>query len=172
MDRMWSPWRAEHVERVAREEEDPTSIFSRMAAEDRDEENLILWRGRYVFVVMNLYPYNNGHLMIIPFRQVGGYTDLSAEEQGEIAQTTDRCIRWLDAALQPHGYNVGMNIGAAGGAGIPKHLHVHVVPRWSADTSFMAVTSNTKVIPEALTDTFRKIKDAISRADEPTNPSS
>jgi ATP adenylyltransferase len=141
------------------------SVFSRMAAENRDEENLILWRGQHVFVVMNLYPYNNGHLMIIPYRDVRNFTDLTVEEQQEMTRAVDQCIRWLDSALKPDGFNVGMNIGVAGGAGIPKHLHVHVVPRWSADTNFMAATANTKVIPEALSDTYEKLKSAISSTD-------
>ena len=168
MDRMWSPWRSEHMERsdhmeradAERTSGDGRSLFARLAAEDRDEDNLIVWRGARVFVLMNLYPYNNGHLMIVPFREVAQYENLEAEEQIEIARTIERCIRWLRQALQPHGFNVGINLGAAAGAGLPDHLHVHVVPRWQADTNFMPTVGNVKVIPEAIQETYRKLRAA------------
>jgi ATP adenylyltransferase len=164
MERLWSPWRSQHIESFKTEdarEAGGQSLFARLAAEDRDEENLILWRGERVFVIMNLYPYNNGHLMVVPFREVASYEALSPEEQVEIAHTIDRCLRWLRHALQPEGFNVGMNLGAAAGAGIPQHLHVHVVPRWQGDTNFMPVVGEAKVIPEALRDTYRKLRAAI-----------
>ena len=165
MDRLWSPWRAEHIERMGRDRPDTESIFVQIASEHRDEENLIVWRGRNTFVVMNRYPYNNGHLLIVPYRQGASYTDLTPEEQRELASTMDSCIRWLDEALTPEGYNIGLNIGAAGGAGIPKHLHVHVVPRWSADTNFMTSTAGTKVIPESLKNTYQKLITAVKSTD-------
>jgi ATP adenylyltransferase len=168
MERMWSPWRSQHIDRMSTapiRDDDEQSLFARLAAEDRDEENLILWRGEHVFVLMNLYPYNNGHLLIIPFREVADYEDLTTDEQLAIAQTTERCIRWLRAALHPEGFNVGMNLGRAAGAGLPRHLHVHVVPRWSADTNFMATVGDTKVIPEALRQTYAKLRAAV--AEEP-----
>lgn len=164
MKRMWSPWRAQHIERTTNaspSDSEEGSIFSRMAAEDRDEENLILWRGEAVFVIMNLYPYNNGHLMIVPYREVAEYSALTPEERIAVAETIDRCMRWIDHALHPEGYNVGINQGLAAGAGIPQHLHVHVVPRWRADTNFMPVVADVKVIPEALRDTYRKLRAAI-----------
>jgi len=157
---MWSPWRSQHIDRMSTapiRDDDEQSLFARLAAEDRDEDNLILWRGEHVFVIMNLYPYNNGHLMIIPFREVADYEALTLEEQIAMAQTTERCIRWLRAALHPEGFNIGMNLGRAAGAGLPRHLHMHVVPRWSADTNFMATVGDTKVIPEALRQTYRKL---------------
>ena len=173
MDRMWSPWRAEYIahadaDRTSGVDEDGRSLFARLAAEDRDEENLILWRGQRVFVLMNLYPYNNGHLMIVPFRQVAAYEDLEAEEQIEIARTIERCIRWLREALQPHGFNVGINLGAAAGAGLPDHLHVHIVPRWRGDTNFMPTVGQIKIVPEAIEETYRKLRAAIERDAEAT----
>jgi ATP adenylyltransferase len=164
MERMWSPWRAQHLERMtihstARQE--TASLFARLAVEDRDEENLILWRGQTVFVLLNLYPYNNGHLMILPYRAVDQYEDLTPEEQAEIAHTTARCIRWLKHALHPDGFNLGMNLGRSGGAGIPEHLHLHIVPRWQADTNFMTTTSETRILPESLQDTWRKLRAAV-----------
>ena len=167
MNHMWSPWRSQHIsERQPENENNPhESVFSRLVREDKDEDNLILWRGASVFVIMNLYPYNNGHLMIVPYREIANYEDLTAAEQVEVAHTIDSCIRWLKRALQPEGFNVGMNLGKAGGAGIPRHLHVHVVPRWSGDTNFMASIADTKVIPEALMDTYTKIRNVIASPD-------
>lgn len=141
--------------------QDGPSLFSRLLAENEDEKNLILWRGDLVFVIMNRFPYNNGHLMILPYREVARYTDLTGEEQTAIARAIDRCMRWIEHALQPDGFNVGINQGEAAGAGIPQHLHVHVVPRWRADTNFMPTIGEVKVIPEALPDTYRKLRRAI-----------
>jgi ATP adenylyltransferase len=112
---------------------------------------------------MNLYPYNNGHLLLVPYRPVPDYTELTDGERAELAALIGRAIGWLRAALRPDGFNVGMNQGEAGGAGIPDHLHVHVVPRWRADTNFMPVTAEAKVIPEALRATYEKLLDAVRR---------
>lgn len=161
-----------HIERLSRRienDEDRGSLFVRIAEDDRDEENLVVWRGTLVFVVMNLFPYNNGHLLVVPFREVEQYDDLTPEEQVEIARTIDRCIRWLREALNPDGFNVGMNLGLAAGAGLPEHLHVHVVPRWSGDTNFMPVTADLKVIPEAMVDTYEKLRSAAENI-EADNP--
>lgn len=164
---MWSPWRSEYVseaaERVPTEED--ASLFTELHHEDADTENLILWRGEDVFVIMNLYPYNNGHLLIVPYREVEEYTALNASEQQAIAATIDRCIRWLTEALSPEGFNVGMNLGEAAGAGIPEHLHVHVVPRWSGDTNFMSTTGHTRVLPEDLSTTYEKLRAAIAETE-------
>ena len=167
MERLFSPWRARHIERMTQPGASATapneagSLFARLAAEGKDEDNLILWRGPHTFVLMNLYPYTNGHLMIVPYREVADYDALTTEEQVEIAQTIGRCMGWLRTALLPDGFNVGINQGSAAGAGIPDHLHVHVVPRWTADTNFMPVVGAVKVIPEDLPDTYRKLRTAI-----------
>ncbi len=169
MKRMWSPWRSQHIERMG--EADPTagpSIFAKLAREDQDEENLILWRGRNVFVLMNRYPYNNGHLMIVPYREVESYEAVTTAEQQEIAQAIERCIRWLRQALNPEGFNVGMNLGLAAGAGIPGHLHVHVVPRWLGDTNFMPTVGEVKVVPEAMQATYARLRAAIAEDEEQT----
>ena len=168
MDQMWSPWRSQHLERLTTPTSAPSdgrSLFERLAQEARDEENFIVWRGTAVFVIMNLYPYNNGHLLIVPYRRVADYESLTPEEQVEIARTIERCIGWLRQALRPEGFNVGMNLGAAGGAGVPDHLHVHVVPRWSGDTNFMATAADVKVIPEAMEQTYRKLCEAVAAQD-------
>ncbi len=163
MDRIWSPWRSQHIERIAAEpDEYGKDLFEGIGADPkRDDENFVLWRGENVFVVMNLFPYNNGHLLIVPYRPVADYSGLTSEERAELAETIDRCIRWLNHSLQPDGFNVGMNIGKAAGAGIPDHLHAHVVPRWTGDTSFMASVSDLRVIPESMEDTFGRLKLAV-----------
>ncbi|MDX1530503.1 MAG: HIT domain-containing protein [Rhodothermales bacterium] len=162
---MWSPWRSEHVRtfEARRRPVGEGSVFARIAAEpDRDEEHLVVWRGANVFAVMNLYPYNNGHLLLVPYREVAEYTALTAAERHALADATDRALRWLERALRPDGFNVGMNLGAAGGAGIPEHLHVHVVPRWGGDTNFMPVVGDAKVVPEGLEATYRKLRAAVA----------
>lgn len=166
MDRMWSPWRSEYMEEAVQRtpSDDAASIFTQKVQDGNDTDNLIVWRGEHVFVIMNLYPYNNGHLLIVPYREVESYDALTPEEQAALAHTIDRCIRWLRETLNPEGFNVGMNLGMAAGAGIPEHLHAHVVPRWSGDTNFMATTSTTRVIPEALETTYQKLRDAAQRS--------
>jgi ATP adenylyltransferase len=149
------------VERLASEPDIVRGIFAAIADGKDDEENLVLWRGRHVLVLMNLYPYNNGHLLIVPNREIADYELLTSEERTEIAEVTARCIGWLRAALSPDGFNVGMNLGVAAGAGIPEHLHVHVVPRWSGDTNFMPVAGEVKVIPESVRDTFEKLQRVV-----------
>ncbi len=165
MQHIWSPWRAQHIETFKRQHGPAAgtgSIFSRMAAEDRDAENLIVWRGAYVFVVMNLYPYNNGHLLIVPYRCVETFDALTPEEQTEMAHTLSRCMIWLRETLKPEGFNVGLNQGIASGAGIPEHVHMHVVPRWTGDTNFMPTVGEVKVVPQAMQETYDRLCRAVT----------
>ena len=118
-----------------------------------DTDGLIVARGQTAYVVLNLYPYNAGHLMVVPFRHVASYDDLEPAEAAEIATLTQRALRALRHATGAHGFNVGMNLGTVGGAGIAAHLHQHVVPRWGGDTNFMPVVGHTRVIPQLLPDT-------------------
>ena len=167
MDRLWSPWRGAHVARAAadaRAEGDDAGpdVFARIAAShSEDEANLVVWRGAGVFVVMNRYPYNTGHLLVLPYREVDAYDALTPDERAEMAEVTARALGWLRAALRPDGFNVGINQGAAAGAGIPRHLHQHVVPRWHGDTNFMPALGETKVMPEDLGTTYRKLRAAV-----------
>lgn len=166
MKRMWSPWRSVHIDSLLAEsavEGKTDSLFTRLAASKDDEKNFVLYRGSSVFVLLNLYPYNNGHLLIVPYREVQSYTDLSSDEQIEMSRVVDASIRWLTEALHPEGFNVGMNIGTAAGAGIPDHLHLHVVPRWLGDTNFMPAVGEVKVVPESMQDTYQKLKQAVDR---------
>ncbi len=168
MDRLWSPWRARHVASFADGagvDADGRTLFERLAASGDDEAALILWRGRHVFALLNRYPYTNGHLMLVPYRAVRDYDALTAGEQAELFSALARAIRWLRAALAPEGFNVGMNLGSAGGAAIAEHLHLHVVPRWAGDTNFMPVVGEAKVIPEALDVTYARLRDAIGADD-------
>lgn len=183
MKQMWSPWRSVHINRVNDNQNEgqqdhkhesvgtdnqppgTPSVFSRLVKQNKDSENLILWRGTSVFVIMNLYPYNNGHLLIVPYREVAQYEDLTRVEMHEMAQTINLCIRSVKEVLKPDGINIGMNLGKAAGAGIPDHLHMHIVPRWSGDTNFMPTIAEIKVIPESLNDTYNKLRHVMEGVD-------
>jgi ATP adenylyltransferase len=172
MDRLWSPWRGAHVARAADDARAAGSdagpdVFARIAAAppEEDEAHLVVWRGCLVFVVMNRYPYNTGHLLVLPYREVEDYDALTAAERAALAEATARAMGWLRAALRPDGFNVGLNQGAAAGAGIPRHLHQHVVPRWRGDTNFMPALAETKVMPEDLATTYRKLRAAVAGED-------
>ena len=152
---MWSPWRSEYV---ARADQTGDCFFCSHYKDANDETNGVLWRGDSVFVVLNAYPYNSGHVMVAPQRHVGKLPEVTPAELHELADVTQRAVSLLQEGLEPHGFNVGLNLGDAAGAGVPGHLHVHVVPRWGGDTNFMPVVGETKVLPEMLAQTFAKLK--------------
>ena len=133
-------------------------VFCDHLAEGDDEAAYILHRSRHAFVLLNAFPYNTGHLMVAPLRHTADVVELSAEERHELIDLTSRSVAIIRAAMGAEGFNTGMNLGAAGGAGIPGHLHVHVVPRWSGDTNFMPIVGQTKVLPEMLADTYAKLR--------------
>lgn len=143
-------------------------VFCQMVEDgpERDRENLLLYRGETTFTVMNLYPYNTGHLMVLPYAHVPKLTGVSHPVQVEMMMMADYFTRLLTAIYQPDGFNIGINMGRAAGAGIDCHLHMHVVPRWSGDSNFMAVVGETRVLPEEVGDTYRRIKDRL-RANPP-----
>ncbi len=138
--------------------EDLECIFCVALAADKDEELFVVHRGEHSFVILNAFPYNTGHLMIAPFRHAGDLTELEADERSELMEVTSRAVEVVGEAMSPHGFNVGMNLGEVAGAGIPGHLHMHVVPRWGGDTNFMPVVGETKVLPELLADTDKKLR--------------
>lgn len=146
MDKLWAPWRMEYIQ----QEKPAGCIFCDKPREERDRDNLILHRGRLAFVIMNFYPYNNGHLMVVPYRHIADLALLSEAEQLELMALLGRCTTILSAEMHPHGFNIGMNLGRVAGAGIDDHLHFHVVPRWNGDTNFMPVTGHTKVLSQGL----------------------
>ncbi len=137
-------------------------IFVDLPAQNLDEENLILDRGTTAFVMLNRFPYTNGHLMVIPFQHTAELSDLSDPELLEVNQLLARTVEWLKAAFRPQGFNIGVNLGAVAGAGIPDHIHWHVVPRWGGDTNFMTAVAGTRVHPVSLEETYRRLKEVIA----------
>ncbi len=150
---LWAPWRMEYI----LGEKEPGCIFCTKPKENDDKKNLILYRGEHNFVILNRYPYNNGHLMVVPYRHTAELPVLNEAEQSEMMRIISRSLSVLSRTIQPDGFNVGMNIGKIAGAGIDDHLHFHVVPRWAADTNFMPVVAQTKVVSEALEETWEKL---------------
>lgn len=159
MERLWAPWRLEYI--VGEKTEG--CIFCDFPKRQEDQTNKILWRGDHAFVMMNAFPYSNGHLLVAPYRHMGDVSELTAQESLEIMQLVQKCCRVLRGMCRPDGFNVGMNLGAAGGAGIADHIHMHIVPRWVGDTNFMPVCADVKVIPEALDTTYNKLKEQFDR---------
>ncbi|MGH2830809.1 MAG: HIT family protein [Actinomycetota bacterium] len=149
----------EYIKGAARE---AGCVFCELAGACDDEESLILERGALAYVVLNKFPYNTGHLMIVPFRHTAEYELLTADEHAEISVLTARCITALRAVSAPQGFNVGVNQGTAAGAGVAEHIHVHVIPRWGGDTNFTFTVGGVKVIPEALDDTYAKLKAGLA----------
>jgi len=159
LDRLWAPWRLEYIKSAVTR---PDGCFLCEAlASGNDREKLLLHRDKLTFVIMNLYPYNNGHLLVAPIRHVGGLDDLTTDELTALGEHTRRAVRWLDKAYTPHGYNIGLNLGRVAGAGLPDHIHWHIVPRWDGDTNFMPVLGGTKVIAEGLRASYDQIKKVI-----------
>ena len=154
MERIWAPWRIQYILMEKPEE----CILCEKPGENDDELNHILYRGVKNFVILNSYPYNPGHLMVSPYRHVAGLEGLTDKERNEHFEIVSRCIRVLRQAFSPGGFNVGANMGKIAGAGIEDHFHTHIVPRWQGDTNCMPVISNVRVIPEALADTYQKLK--------------
>jgi ATP adenylyltransferase len=155
MERLWTPWRSEYVTKA---DDGDGCIFCDHLAEGDDEKANILYRGETTFVILNAYPYNTGHLMVAPVRHIGELSELDADERHELFDVMCRSIEVIRDAMSPHGFNTGMNLGRVAGAGLPGHLHVHVVPRWGGDTNFMPIVGQTKVLPELLTDTAAKLR--------------
>jgi ATP adenylyltransferase len=154
----------EYIQAAKEAGDDEGCIFCDLPAEDDDERTKILGRGELAFVILNSFPYNPGHLMVAPFRHVGGFGALEARELAEIDALVARSIRVLDDEMQPHGYNLGMNLGRVAGAGIPDHVHWHVVPRWNGDTNFMPVVGQTHVLPELLEETGARLRPRFEEA--------
>lgn len=161
MEVLWAPWRLDYILGPKPDE----CVFCIPEHRNEDKERLILYRGRHAFVIMNKYPYNNGHLMVTPYKHVMCLTALSGEELSEIALLLKACTAILKQRFKPEGVNVGLNMGEASGAGIREHLHFHLVPRWNGDSSFMAVFGDTRVIPEHLLSTYEALAPLFARLD-------
>ncbi|MBI2828177.1 MAG: HIT domain-containing protein [Acidobacteria bacterium] len=161
MDRLWSPWRLEYVTGGGQQ---AGCIFCE-ATRPPESEPLVIFEGSTCYVILNLYPYNNGHLMVVPYRHVATLGELTSDEMNEIGRLTQRCEIALTEAFRPHGFNVGINLGTAAGAGVLDHVHVHVVPRWSGDTNFMTVVGDMRVLPEDLGASAARLKPIFANLD-------
>jgi ATP adenylyltransferase len=155
MDHLWSPWRYRYVQKAA---PDDACIFCRIPAEQRDDENFLVHRAPLNFVILNLFPYTSGHLMIAPYQHVATAEAAPAETLEEMMRLAQIAQRHLREIYKAAGFNLGMNIGEAAGAGVAGHIHMHVLPRWPGDANFMSVVGETRVMPEELSETYRKLK--------------
>jgi ATP adenylyltransferase len=156
-ERIWAPWRLEYVKDASKDADDEC-IFCTKPAEDDDEANLIVHRGRRCFVILNKYPYTNGHLMVAPFDHVPTIQALDEPTVAEMMSLAQRAIEVLDGKYAPHGYNVGFNQGRVAGAGVEHHIHMHVVPRWGGDTNYMPVLADTRVLPQMLEQSYEVLR--------------
>lgn len=151
MERLWAPWRMAYIKHA---EETGDCFLCSLPKQKKDRANLILKRGKTCFAILNKYPYNNGHLLVSPYRHVADIEKLTDAEALELMRLTGAMKQAMDRAMKPHGYNVGVNLGRAAGAGLPGHVHLHVVPRWNGDTNFMPLLGDTKVLPLTLAETW------------------
>lgn len=159
MENLWAPWRIAYI---APETPQPqVCIFCAYPADNRDAEHHILYRGEHCFMMLNLYPYNNGHLMIAPYQHEGTIEKLDAETLAELMEQAQLALRALRLAMTPDGFNMGINQGKVAGAGFADHVHFHIVPRWNGDTNFMPVIADIKVMPEHLDSVYQKLKQAL-----------
>ena len=162
MDRIWAPWRKSYIRHTLKRAKG--CLFCRLPREHKDPRNLILARNKSAYAILNLYPYNNGHILIIPYRHTDSLHQLSDHEKLDWLRLYDETIVALKRTLKPNGFNVGINLGRIAGAGIPKHIHLHIVPRWKGDINFMPVTANTKVVSESLRSVYDEVKHALISA--------
>jgi ATP adenylyltransferase len=161
MDRLWSPWRYDYIKSGSTKEQagqPDACIFCSLPQNPADDEkNFILHRAAYNYIVLNIYPYISGHLLIVPFAHLGELDAASKETTDELMDLSKRCQTVLRETYRPHGFNLGMNLGRSAGAGVADHIHLHIMPRWTGDANFMSTIGETRVIPEDLTETYRKL---------------
>jgi ATP adenylyltransferase len=159
---LWSPWRMTYIENPNRKEEE--CVFCAALKGLDSAGNLVVSRSQKAFVILNMYPYTSGHLMVVPEEHQPSLEQLPQEVRAEMMEMVTKCIEVLKAEYKPQGFNVGINIGTAAGAGIADHVHIHIVPRWSGDTNFMSSLGQTRVLPERLEDTYKRIEAGWERA--------
>ncbi|MBN2508345.1 MAG: HIT domain-containing protein [Verrucomicrobia bacterium] len=160
MELLHAPWRIEYI-LAPKPPAQGDSLFARIAQSSEDVAHHVVARDRTCYAMLNTYPYNGGHLMVIPYKQTADLNDLTDEELAGLMKLTRRCMNALAKTMNPDGWNVGMNLGRCAGAGIVEHLHIHIVPRWNGDTNFMPVLANTHILPEALTDVAARLRAAL-----------
>jgi ATP adenylyltransferase len=158
--RIWAPWRLEYVKGASKDPGDECIFCAKPAAGD-DEANLIVHRGERCFVILNLFPYTSGHLMVAPYEHLATLPELDVDTVAETMALAQRAMQVLEAAYSPHGYNVGFNQGRVAGAGVEHHIHMHVVPRWGGDTNFMPVLADTRVMPQSLEESYAALRGAF-----------
>lgn len=159
MNHIWSPWRMTYIENAKTVE---GCVFCNAQAKEDIVENLIAFRGKFSYVILNRYPYTSGHLMVIPFVHVPNLESLDSKTRADMMELTSQCTTILKNIYKTESFNVGINIGEAAGAGVLGHVHIHIVPRWAGDTNFMTSVGETRVLPESLEDTYKKIQTAFS----------
>jgi ATP adenylyltransferase len=159
MDRIWAPWRGKYIENSIKGHK--VCVFCELKNKKPSKENLLIYRNEFAMIVMNKFPYNNGHILIIPVNHVASFEELSEEEFNELNKLLKKAIKAIKKAYLPEGINIGLNMGRVAGAGIDKHIHYHVVPRWNGDTNFMPVTGGTKIISEHIISSYEKIKKSL-----------
>lgn len=155
MDYVWNPWRYAYITGKDRRE---GCVFCSLPAEHKDDEHYILHRGKTCYIILNIFPYTSGHLMVVPFEHQANFAELDDETTAEMMQLAKRAQRALIEDYRPDGFNIGINVGASAGAGIAQHLHMHVVPRWVGDGNFMSVIAETRMLPEMLGETLTRLK--------------
>ncbi|HEY5042418.1 MAG TPA: HIT domain-containing protein [Verrucomicrobiae bacterium] len=161
MESLHAPWRIEYI--LARKPELKEGLFTRIAQSSDDEANFVVVRDRTCFALLNRYPYNGGHLMVVPYKEVPDLNGLTDEEVADLWKLVRRCVNALTAVMKPDGFNVGINLGKVAGAGIAEHLHIHIVPRWNGDTNFMPVIAGTGVVPDALKEIAAKLRAELGK---------
>lgn len=166
MDHLWSPWRMKYIRR----QESPKGCIFCDAVEMKDgDENLVVTRGTHAFVILNMFPYTSGHIMIVPFNHIANFEDMDQDTCGEVMFLTRQGISALEKVYHPEGYNMGANLGASAGAGIEGHIHFHLVPRWNGDTNFMTTIGGTRILPEDLSETLKHLKKAWPKEKYPAS---
>ena len=159
MDFIWSPWRYDYLASAGKKS--PSCVFCVEENRSHDADRLIVFRGSHNFIILNLFPYTSGHVMVAPYEHLDTIAVAKAEQLSEMMQLAQRCIGALQKLYRPEGFNIGMNLGQAAGAGIREHFHLHVVPRWVGDANFMSIVGETRVLPEELGQTYERLKSAL-----------
>ena len=161
MDSLHAPWRIEYI--LSPKPRLDASLFTQIAQSTDDEANLVIARERSCYALLNRYPYNGGHIMVVPYKEVPDLNGLTDDELADLWKLVRRCTNALSAAMKPDGFNIGINLGKVAGAGIAEHLHIHIVPRWNGDTNFMPVIAHTGVVPDALKDIAAKLRAELGK---------
>ncbi len=165
MESLHAPWRIEYILAPKAAPSD-TSLFARIASSSEDEANHVIVREKTCYAVLNTYPYNGGHLLVVPYKQTADLNDLTEAELTGLMLLTRRCMNALSQAMKPDGFNVGLNLGKVAGAGVAEHLHIHIVPRWNGDTNFMPVIAQTSVVPQALAELAARLRAVLAETRE------